>query len=202
MLAVSATLALAPNSRYHALVSDVIESRVPPQRPPVDLLDARVSAAIVRQLIVGLAIHDLPLVRDLVPDLEQVDYARALVPIGYDVGFRAGGALIRLTAVMLPEGADTTWRLSVVTTHERIDVDFPPPFVHDGSARVRVRDEDGRVIQFPPSAVDGYQAEWLAFARLLRGERPMEYEQLEADARFAIELADLCAAAAREGFAP
>ena len=85
------------------------------------------------------AIHDLPLVRDLLPEFESVVYARAVSPIGYDVGLRASGALVRLTAVMTPPGADTRWAVTIVTTHDRIDVEFPPPFVHAGSARVLSR---------------------------------------------------------------
>lgn len=199
VLSVSATLSLAPNGRYHALVSDPVPASAPPARPPIDPEDRELSAAIVRQLVVGLAIHDLPLVRDLLPDLEAVLHARAVAPIGYDIGFRASGALVRLTAMMHPAGADTMWRLTVVTTHDRVEIDFPPPFVHGGSARVRVRDEAGRVIRFPIEREDGYLREWRALAELLDGIGAMEYDELELDARFAIALADAAATAVREG---
>ena len=45
---------------------------------------------------------------------------------------------MQLTTVMLPEGADALWRLTVTTERDRLDVTFPPAFVHAGSARVRV----------------------------------------------------------------
>ena len=48
-----------------------------------------VAASVVRQLLSGLAVHDLPLLRDLAPDLEHVIYARAVAPIGYAVGYQA-----------------------------------------------------------------------------------------------------------------
>ena len=199
VLSVSATLSLAPNGRYHDLVSDPVAAAAPPPRPPVDPEDLALSASIVRQLVIGLAIHDLPLVRDLLPAFEGVVYARAVPPIGYDIGFRASGALVRLTAVMASPGADTSWTVSVVTTHDRIDVDFPPPFVHAGSARVRVRDERGRTAAYPPADDDGYLEEWRALASILRGDLPMEFAELEADARFAIAVADAAAAAVRDG---
>ncbi len=199
VLSASLTLSLAPNDRYHDLVSAAIAAPSPPARAPIDTADPMIAAAVVRQLLIGLAIHDLPLIRDLLPTFDGCVHARAVAPIGYDVGFRAGGALVRLSAVMNPGGADTAWRLSIVTTHDRIDVEFPPPFVHDGSARASVRDESGRSIRFPPEADDGYQREWRAMAELLRGERAMEYSELEADARFAIALADAAATTIRAG---
>lgn len=199
VLSVSATLSLAPNGRYHDLVSDPIPAPEPPARPPVDPADTALAANIVRQLVVGLAIHDLPLVRDLAPTFEHLAFARAIPPVGYDIGFRASGALVRLTAVMNPAGADPSWRLTVTTAHDRVDVDFPPPFVHAGAAGVRVRDEEGRSIRFPAEQSDGYLEEWRALSHLLRGGRPMEYDELEADARFAIALADSAAALVREG---
>ncbi|MGA7148651.1 MAG: Gfo/Idh/MocA family oxidoreductase [Microbacterium sp.] len=202
VLSVSSTLALAPNDRYHALVADTVPAAVQPARPPIDSSNSIMAAAIVRQLLLGLAIHDLPLVRDLLPEIESVVYARAVAPIGYDVAIRAGGALARLSAVMLPAGAETRWRFTIVTTHDRVEIDFPPPFVHVGSAAVRVRDEAGRVTRFPVLDEDGYQAEWRSLAELLRGDRPMEYDELEADARFAIALADAAADVVRKGTAP
>jgi predicted dehydrogenase len=199
ILSVSAVLSLAPNDRYHALVADPVPAAAPPHRPPIDPADPGMAAAVVRQLMIGLAIHDLPLVRDLLPDIDRVVSARALAPIGYDVAVSAGEAFARLSAVMLPSGADTLWRFTIVTTHDRIEIDFPPPFLHAGSALVHVRDEEGRVTRFPPAAADGYQEEWRALAEVLDGMRPMEYEPLEADARFAIALADAAADAVREG---
>jgi predicted dehydrogenase len=199
VLSVSATLSLAPNGRYHDVVADAVTAPAPPARPPIDPGDRVVSAHIVRQLVVGLAIHDLPLIRDLAPAFDAVTHARPIAPIGYDVGFVASGALVRLTAVMNPAGADTMWRLRIVTTHDRIEVDFPPPFVHAGGARVRVWDEGGRLLRFATDHSDGYFEEWRALAELLRRERPMEYEELEADARFAIDIADAAAAHIREG---
>lgn len=199
VLSVSATLSLAPNGRYHEAVSDPVPAPSPPDRPPVDPADRALSAAIVRQLVLGLAIHDLPLVRDVAPVFEEISFARALPPIGYDIGFRASGALVRLTALMNASGADSLWRVRIATTHDRVDVDFPPPFVHAGSAAVRVRDEEGRILRFPVEPSDGYLEEWRALAALLRGDLPMEFEELEADARFAIILADAVADAIRDG---
>jgi predicted dehydrogenase len=197
---VAITLALAPNARYHDAVSDVLLGP-PPSRPPMDAADAHVAAGVVRQLIVGLAVHDLPLVRDVAPDLESVDFARPIPPIGFDIGFRASGIAVRQTAVMLPDGADTMWRVTLVTDQDHVEIDFPPPFVHAGSGRVSVHDAAGRRTDFPPSSVNGYETEWRALAAILAGERPMEYDELRADAVYAVEIADLAARLVRDGAA-
>jgi len=193
---VAVTLALAANDRYHRWVSDRAPA-APPRRAPLDLSDPDAAAGVVRQLIVGLAVHDLPLVRDLAPGLARIEHARAVPPIGFDLGMRSGGIPVRFSAVMVPSGADTLWRVRVVTDHERVDVDFPPPFVHAGSARVRVTDAVGRSTVFPPELLDGYVAEWQALARLLDGEGAMEYSELHADARYVVAVADAAAAAVR-----
>jgi predicted dehydrogenase len=198
VLSVTLTLALAPNARYHAVV---VGGATPtsPSRPPMDPSDVDLNAFIVRQLVMGLAVHDLPLVRDILPGLEHVVYARAVAPVGFDMALRTGGGLVRFSAVMLPEGADTLWRLCVTTTRDRVEICFPPPFVHAGSARTTVRDGQGRCTTFRTEPVDGYEAEWRALASLLRGETAMEYAELLADADDVLAVAEAAAAAVRSG---
>lgn len=190
---ISVTLALPPNGRYHEAVTELPAMAPGGRRPAPDWGNPEVAAAIVRQLILGLAIHDLPLVRDLAPDLERVAFARPAPPIGCSVGFVASGVPVSLTAVMLPGGADALWRIRILTDGDEIDIDFPPAFVHRGSATVTVRDADGRVIRYPADPEDGYVAEWRALAALIDGGQTTEYDEVAADAHFAIALADAAA---------
>lgn len=197
---VTVTLCLSPNDRYHHLVmGEPIAAPAGSGRPPLDLDDPAQRADLVRQLVTGLAVHDLPLVRDLVPGVAAVVWARAVAPIGFDLGLRAGDALVRFTAVMLPEGADSLWRVSATTAAARIEVEFPPPFVHVGGARTDVRDAQGVRTVLPSDRLDGYEAEWRALASLLRGETAMEYDELRADAVFVATVADDAAAVVRAG---
>ena len=192
VVSISVTLALPPNGRYHDVVAEL--QTLAGQRSGPDLARPEIAAAVVRQLLSGLAIHDLPLVRDLAPRIERVVFARALPPIGFAVGFLASGIPVQLTTVMLPEGADALWRLTVTTERDRLDVTFPPAFVHAGSARVRVLAAGGNDTTYGRVADDGYIAEWQALAELLRSGMPVEYEELLDDARFALGLADEAAA--------
>ena len=46
---------------------------------------------------------------------------------------------------------------------------------------------------------DGYVAEWRAVGALLDGTETVEYDEILADARYAVDLADAAAEAVREG---
>ncbi|WP_439592899.1 Gfo/Idh/MocA family protein [Microbacterium sp.] len=192
--AIAVTLALPPNGRYHDVVTELATPAAAPSRgaPPLHLPE--VAASVVRQLLAGLAVHDLPMLRDLAPDLESVVFARAVAPLGYVVGYRASGIPVRLATVMLPDGADALWRLDITTDTDRLEVAFPPAFVHVGSARVRVSTASGVVTTYPIAAEDGYVAEWRALADVLDGDAVIEYDELLDDARYALTLADAAAA--------
>lgn len=198
---VSVSMSLAPNGRYHADVTD--DPPVLAQRGGApDLQNPAVAAQIVRRLMIGLAIHDLPLLRDLAPGFPvdgEVVYARAIAPIGLCVGYRSGGVLVHLAAVMHQDGADTFWRLGISTSEDRVEVDFPPPFVHAGSAAVRVRAANGRWTTYTRTEQDGYLQEWRALADLLDSGEAIEYEEILDDARYAIALADAAAELVCEG---
>jgi predicted dehydrogenase len=188
VVSISVTLSLPPNGRYHDVVTEAFAPSA--ARPAADVRDPAVAASVVRALLTGLAIHDLPLVRDLAPRLERVVFAQALPPVGYAVGFVASGIPVQLTTVMLPDGADALWRLTVTTDRDRLDVTFPPAFVHAGSASVRVCAIDGRDTTYLRDDRDGYVAEWTALADLLASGEPVEYDELLDDVRYALRLAE------------
>ncbi|MDR6414746.1 Gfo/Idh/MocA family oxidoreductase [Pseudarthrobacter sulfonivorans] len=196
--AISVTLALPPNDRYHRLVAEGGPFQAARRGRP-DLDDRAVEAEVLRQLLTGLAIHDLPAVRDIAPGIDEVVYARVAPPIGYLVGYRSGGVLVQLALTMLPEGPDALWRMSIATAHDRIEVNFPPAFVHAGSAGTRVRSADGQWTEYGRDPEDGYVAEWRLLASLLEGAAPVEYDELLADSHYALDLADAAAAKVLEG---
>lgn len=199
--AISVTLALPPNDRYHGLVAEGGPFQAARRgRPGVE--DPAVAAEVLRQLLTGLAVHDLPAVRDIAPGIDEVIYARIAPPIGYLVGYRSGGVLVQLALTMLPEGPDALWRMTVATSHDRVEVNFPPAFVHAGSASTRVRSVDGQWTEYRRDPDDGYVAEWRLLASLLEGVAPVEYDELLADACYALELGYGAAAKVLEGVSP
>ncbi len=86
------------------------------------------------------------------------------------------------------------WRTSIATSRDRIEVNFPPSFVHAGSAASRVRSVGGQRTEYERDEEDGYVAEWRLLASLLEGDAPVEYDELLADSLYAIDLADAAAA--------
>lgn len=198
---IAVTVALPPNARYHAVVTE-LPAAVDAARPAPDFSDRDVAADVVRQLILGLAVHDLPAIRDLAPNLDGVDFAEPVPPIGYSVGFRASGVHVVLTAVMLPGGPDAVWRFSIGTSADRIDVAFPPSFLHAGSATVRVRSGDPRSTTYPRECDNGYSREWSALHALIEGTAGMEYHEVLDDALFVIDLAEAAADRIRAGGRP
>ncbi|MDN3496461.1 Gfo/Idh/MocA family oxidoreductase [Planococcus sp. APC 4015] len=192
--AMALTLALPPNGRYHDVVTELGATASPAaSRTAPDLRVPQVAASVVRQLITGLAVHDLPMLRDLAPVIDDVVFARAIAPVGYTLGYHASGIPIRMTTVMLPDGADALWRLDITTDTDRLEVAFPPAFVHVGSAQVSVRSASGTTTTYPTTPDDGYLAEWRALADVLDGTTVVEYDELLEDARYAIALADAAA---------
>jgi predicted dehydrogenase len=196
--AVSVTLSLPPNDRYHELVAEG-GPFLPSRSGRPDLSEPDVARRVLHQLLTGLAVHDIPALRDLVPGVYSIEYARLLPPIGYAVGYRAGDVLVQLVMTMVPAGPDALWKMVVATSQDRLEVDFPPAFVHAGSAAARVRSGGGRWTEYRRDAEDGYVAEWRVLAELLDGGMPVEYDELLADALYAIDLADAAAAKLGEG---
>ena len=191
--AISITLVLPPNGRYHEAVSELPVPAAAPGRGGPDLSVPQVAASVVRQLITGLAVHDLPMLRDLAPVIERVVFARAVAPIGFVVGYRASGIPVRMSTVMLPDGADALWELEITTDTDVVTVSFPPAFVHAGSAEVRVNFASGKRSTYPIAPDDGYLAEWHALTDLLSGSSVVEYDELLDDARYTLTLADAAA---------
>ncbi|WP_382303709.1 Gfo/Idh/MocA family protein [Herbiconiux sp. UC225_62] len=195
------TIALPPNGRYHDAVTESAPPSAAGARPLPDWSNPQVAAAVVRQLVLGLAVHDLPALRDFAPRVTEVVFAEPISPIGYRIGLLAGDVLVQLNAVMLPGGADALWRLSIGLPFDDIDVDFLPAFVHAGSADVTVRQGDGQVTRYPLQEDDGYLMEWRALAAALDDDHPGDYGELLDDALFAIRIADAAAEAVRKGMA-
>ncbi|PKQ36571.1 MAG: gfo/Idh/MocA family oxidoreductase [Actinobacteria bacterium HGW-Actinobacteria-11] len=198
---ITVSLALPPNDRYHAVVSEETAASSNAARPAPDWNDPGFASAVVHSLVLGLAVHDLPLIRDLAPRFERIVYARPVPPIGYAIGLIADGIPISLTAVMLPGGADAAWVLRVLTQADEVEVSFPPAFVHAGSAGVEVRALQGGRTEHRREPVDGYVAEWRGLAALLSGEEAVEYDEIRADAHYAVDIADAAAAWIRDGAA-
>lgn len=178
---------LPPNQRFEDVATTMVrpEAGAPRQRP---------AAEVLRAGVLGLAVHDLPLVRRFLPAIDRVELAALLAPWGYVV--TASGPegtvelLARVAATCRPD-----WTLTVWGQDSELEVTFPPSYVHAGSAVATARTRRG-TSTWGPDAADGYLAEWHELLAVLDGAPPRHgLDVLLGDLDYALTLADLAAAA-------
>ena len=149
----------------------------------------------LRQRLLGLAIHDLPLVRRFLPRWRELEvvHAALLAPIGYLVLLASGDCLVELTGLM-HDHWQPDWELEVVSPHARLRVTFPPSFVQAGSATARLADGPHGAV-YGPYEQDGYQAEWRHLATCVSGKTKPAAASPGAvqDLEFALAVADAAA---------
>lgn len=190
------SVVLPPNARFEDVATEVLTR---PVHPPADRTDPDTASRMVRGGILGLAIHDLPLVRALCPDFERVELlsATALDPSGYLVNLRVGDRNVELLAIF-SQGWMPEWYVEAIADDRSVRVDFTPSYVHAGSATATLR-EGSETRVFGPYPMNGYEAEWRFLAGLADGAvEPLDVQVLIDDLTFALDVADRAAAAARE----
>lgn len=189
------TVALPPNPVFEDRATEIASRGGPP--PPRDYSQPDVRAAAIRGGILGLAIHDLPLVRQIVADWAEVEVlsARALAPFGYVVNMRAGAQLIQMVASFHRHCA-TAWSLECHGSAGVTTVNFTPSYVHAGSAQVTWAGPDGTTT-IRSQRSNGYEAEWEHIqAMLAHSAEPIQsIDDALDDFSFAMQVAD---GAARE----
>ena len=135
------SIVLPPNPRFEDFATEVVTR---PSFPAQDLDDPEVQAGMVHGGVMGLAIHDLPLIRALLPRFDDLHVlsAHALAPFGYQIVLTAGGKTVELHAAMT-----ATWRpdwvLEAFSDHRALRVEFSPSYVHAGSGVTTIRSERG-----------------------------------------------------------
>ncbi len=146
--------------------------------------------------VMGLAIHNLPLVRTALPRLDEVGFADSLDPWGYVITASGPQGSVDLLARM-PGTWQPDWTLAFWGPQVELHLAFTPSYVHSGSAVARLRTADGSQRVFGPYPSDGYEAEWRELMAILTDGATPRYgvQHLIDDVDYAIDLADLAVAA-------
>jgi myo-inositol 2-dehydrogenase / D-chiro-inositol 1-dehydrogenase len=146
-------------------------------------------AVMLRGAITGLAVHNLPLVRDVCPRLGHVETARFIQPFGYVVVVTDDVQTIELLAYM--GGAwPPHWMLRTVGRNSELRASFPPSFVLAGSSKAElVRTDSRRVFEF---GTNGYQCEWEMLHDAMTGEAEpfVSLDDVVDDIVYALDIAD------------
>lgn len=188
---IRSSVVLPPNARFEDLATELTARPRPAAR---DADDAEVRAGMVRAGVMGLAIHDLPLVRSLLPRVDDLRVlgAHALRPFGYQIVLTAGGKLVELHAAMTATWRPE-WTLEALGDERALRVEFTPSYVHAGSATATIS-TTGRTRTFGPFGHNGYEGEWRRIGAIVRGEQaaPDLTASID-DLTFAIAIADQAA---------
>lgn len=185
---IRSSILLPPNARFEDFATEVITR--PPQ-PTADFTDPAVVQAMMRGGVMGLAIHDLPLVRRFVPHFSDLKVLRAEIvkPSGYAISAVSGHQTIELHAAMT-ETWFPQWTLEAISSVAALRITFTPSYVHAGSA-VAVLRTRGESRTFGPFDANGYENEWVHLAGLARGEiETSSVDALSDDLQFALAIAE------------
>jgi len=190
---IRSVIQLPPNARFEELATQL--HGTPPGPPRRDLSDPGQRATALRGSVLGLAIHDLPLVRRFLPDLDRVGEADLLAPFGYRITLhgpdgRTAELLGHMGTAWRPE-----WTFEVWSATTALHAGFTPSYVRAGSAEVSLSTPGGRMC-FGPDGRNGYEAEWVHLADLASGAAQPRHTpgDLVADLAYAIDVADRAAA--------
>ena len=193
---IRSSIVLPPNPRFEDFATEVI---IRPEPSVPDFDDAEVIGGMITGGVLGLAIHDLPLVRTFLPDFTDVEVLSAEIerPFGYSIFLRSGDRLVELHALMSSNWAPN-WAFEVFSDDQMLGITFGPSYVHAGGAIAQLTTAEGRVT-FGPDLHNGYEGEWRALAEVARGATPAAGpDDLIDDLTFALHIADASACTARK----
>ncbi|HUC21660.1 MAG TPA: Gfo/Idh/MocA family oxidoreductase [Streptosporangiaceae bacterium] len=194
---IRSTIVLPLNDRYEDWATEIARRPAPPAdsgTPGVQDLAQR-----IRGLVLGLSVHDLPLVRAIAPTLDRVDHAEFVTPFGGVISAVAAGRRLDLIAFMRPVWRPD-WRFEVWGEERSMSVQFTPSYVHAGSASATITDRLGER-HLAPQARNGYEGEWMELHDLVSGAATPRYPlgTIVDDLAFASDIADEAASAVLRG---
>jgi myo-inositol 2-dehydrogenase / D-chiro-inositol 1-dehydrogenase len=194
---IRSTIVLPFNDRFEDWATEIPNRPAPPARTGV--LNAEERAERIRGLVLGLSIHDLPLVRAFAPAFDRVDHAEFVAPFGGVISLTAGERRVELIAFMR-RGWKPDWRLEAWAVEASLSVSFTPSYVHAGSASVTIRDRQGER-RITPLPANGYEGEWRELHGLVSGTAFPRYplSEVVADLTFAAGVAEGAASAVLRG---
>lgn len=205
---IRSSIVLPPNTRFEDFATEVVGRTPPPATRPAaetaSASEAATEAALEAALeaakamlsggVMGLAIHDLPLVRRFSPHFAdaKVLHAETLAPFGYVISLQAGTTVIELRAAM-NQTWEPDWTFEAIGDDAALSITFTPSYVHAGSATARIHTRAGTTVLGPYSH-NGYEGEWRRLAAIARGTAPApEPGSLRDDLDFALAIADAAA---------
>jgi myo-inositol 2-dehydrogenase / D-chiro-inositol 1-dehydrogenase len=166
---VRSRIAIPRNERFEDWATEIAER---PDARPAEAPTHEALLATLSNMILGLAVHDLPLVRTLLPDWEQIEVLSAqmlMQPFMYTVNGRAGDRMVQLQGSVHGHW-ETYWELEAIADDAVLHVRFTPSYVHAGSAVATISRSDGTSSHYGPYERNGYEGEWRALHAVVGGD--------------------------------
>lgn len=180
---------IPPNAGLVAYATEPMASSASP-RAGGAVPDRPLSLLMFEGLVMGLAIHHLPLVR-LSSGAVAVIEGVPVGTVGYHVSLSVGAAWVDLDSVLLstPHGE---WTFEWAGPAGSVRVEFPPGYLASESARAVVRRPGQATVVLEPVPSTGYDAEWQQVAAaVLDGAPPLiSVEEAAADVTLARRIVD------------
>jgi predicted dehydrogenase len=187
---IRSSIVLPFNDRYEGWATEVASPVGVPQR---DTSTPEARAAQITARILGLGIHDIPLVRAFLPDWRDLTVASAeiLAPLGYAVTLRSGVRTVSLVGSFRGSWR-SEWEFEATSPDARLHIEFSPSYVQAGSGTATVS-RGAESTSLSGVADNGYQREWRHVAALARDpEVPTRsIDELVDDLEFAVLVAEL-----------
>lgn len=189
---VKSAIYLPSNGHFIDLATEAVHPSTPPPAAAA-MLNGEEQRQRIRQTILGLAIHHIPLLRRFYPAVGAVLEARRLPPFGYSLLLHNGDQIAELLAFM-PGQWPPYWTFEAASERHSLTVRFPPSYVAAGSGHAQL--DSATTTSAFHSPISGYEAQWRHMHDVLVNDAP-QLESLDAaidDLGFAIELAEQSAA--------
>lgn len=180
---------LPPNAEFVDLATDLLA----PSDPNAPIGGPRPGAVPVSDAvkigngILGLAMHDVPLIREFQKAEPKLDFAAPLKPWGYMLQGTVGNATLRIVG-NLPGEWEPRWSFRALGSEASFEIEFQPSYVLSGSGIVRVSTKH-ETCEFA-NELAAYEAEWEEIISVVSGAKVPRYSlaRIEEDSHFALSL--------------
>jgi myo-inositol 2-dehydrogenase / D-chiro-inositol 1-dehydrogenase len=187
---VQSSIYLPANGVFINQATDEVElPATAPAHGAGDPSDPAFRSKMIRNAILGLAIHNVPLIRELYPSVGQMLSARFLRPFGYALAMRHEEQVASLQALM-PGEWSPHWNVRAIGRKNELNIAFPPSYVLAGSSRSElIARGETRVFEAPRN---GYEAMWAHVGEIVSGaaEPRISLDAIVSDLCFALDLAE------------
>ena len=186
---VRSSIVLPFNDRFEDLATEILER---PAMPDLGEMDSEARASLLSTAVLGLAVHDLPLVRQLLPEAEhtRVTSVDLLSPFGYAISADSSGKTVDIVGLINAQW-EPHWELEAISADKTLRIEFTPSFIHAGSAIASVTTADGTTVVYGPWDYNGYEGEWRTIYDIVNGDvtHAPPVSSLIADLSFVVEIA-------------